>query len=214
MQSNTLFIQLASLNNYSLTELLSHPRLSPEVIAQTQSFSENRKKQFLACRVILAELLHQYFGQPQLPSIMISDNSRPAFIDTTLPDFNISHSDNHVAVAIATKGQVGLDIEFHRERKNLVKVATSFFSEQENRWLISQPEKLSAFWQLWTLHEAALKLYAKGVWQMKDVEIDIEKQKATAPFITSAYCHYQRLDTTHLAVSCSQIIDNIQFIKI
>ena len=192
-----LIVQLAHLDmvevNYSL--------LSPQVIDDAESLSGSRKKQFLVCRSILASLLKQYCHIDSLPPIIIGDNSRPCFLQHNLPDFNISHSKNWVAVAISLNGRVGIDIEVARQRKNYLNVAESIFADDEYQWMLKQSDTLTAFWQLWTLKESALKLYAKGVWQMKSVKVDIENQLISAPFGQDFYYQYQQVASVHLAVN-------------
>ena len=192
-----LIVQLAHLDtvevNYSL--------LSPQVIDDAELLKGTRKKQFLVCRSILASLLKQYCHIDSLPPIIIGDNSRPCFLQHNLPDFNISHSKDWVAVAISLNGRVGIDIEVARQRKNYLNVAESIFADDEYQWILKQSDTLAAFWQLWTLKESALKLYAKGVWQMKSVKVDIENQLISAPFGQDFYYQYQQLASVHLAVN-------------
>ena len=192
-----LIVQLAHLEtvkvNYSL--------LSKQIINDAQLFNGRRKKQFLVCRSILASLLNQYCQIAILPTMVIGDNNRPCFLERNLPDFNISHSQDWVAVAISLDGRVGLDIEVARPRKNYLDVAKSFFADAEYQWMMQQADTLKAFWQLWTLKESALKLYAKGVWQIKSVKVDIEKQLISAPFGQHFYYQYQQVASVHLAVN-------------
>ncbi|OTQ28895.1 4'-phosphopantetheinyl transferase family protein [Gilliamella apicola] len=192
-----LIVQLAHLDtvkvNYSL--------LSKQIINDAQLFNGRRKKQFLVCRSILASLLNQYCQIAILPTMVIGDNNRPCFLERNLPDFNISHSQDWVAVAISLDGRVGLDIEVARPRKNYLDVAKSFFADAEYQWMMQQADTLKAFWQLWTLKESALKLYAKGVWQIKSVKVDIEKQLISAPFGQHFYYQYQQVASVHLAVN-------------
>ncbi|OTQ63039.1 4'-phosphopantetheinyl transferase family protein [Gilliamella apis] len=192
-----LIVQLAHLDttevNYSL--------LSPQIINDAESLSGSRKKQFLVCRSILASLLKQYCHIDSLPPIIIGDNSRPCFLQHNLPDFNISHSKDWVAVAISLNGRVGIDIEVARQRKNYLNVAESIFANDEYQWMLKQSDTLTAFWQLWTLKESALKLYAKGVWQMKSVKVDVVNKLISAPFGQDFYYQYQQVASVHLAVN-------------
>lgn len=192
-----LIIQLADLNDASVDFSL----LSPQVLEQANKLNARRKTQFLVCRSILARLLHRYCAISILPDIIIGDNNRPCFLDRNLPDFNISHSQNMVAVAVSLTGKVGLDIEVARARKNYLNVAQNFFAEDEYQWMIKQADCLKAFWQLWTLKESALKLYAKGVWQIKSVSVDIDNGIISAPFAEHFFYQYKQIKHVHLAVN-------------
>ncbi|RKS85821.1 4'-phosphopantetheinyl transferase [Orbus hercynius] len=209
MRQNFIFIQSANLNDLSYEALLSSSLLSEQVIQQSAGLDDKRKKQFVACRYLLAELLNEHFDVDQLPNIKIGDNSRPQFEKVNLPDFNISHSGNFIAVAISSTGKIGLDIELARARQNAKKIAMQFFSQQENEWLTQQSDPLNAFWQLWTLRESALKLYAKGVWQMKELAIAMPTQQITAKFATDFYPYHQQLEQIYLSICCSHPIHSI-----
>lgn len=201
----TLIIQLANLNHSTIDFAL----LPKQLVDEADKFNDERKKQFLVCRSILANLLKQYCDISTLPTIVVGDNGRPCFLARHLPDFNISHSKNWVAVAISLTGMIGLDVEVDRPRENYLKVAKNFFADDEYQWLIKQDDTLRAFWQLWTLKESALKLYAKGVWQIKSVNVDLTQQVITAPFAQHFYYQYRQVDDVHLSVNCNKPISEL-----
>lgn len=216
MDQNFVFVSTANLNDLVLEEMLDSSLLSAQVIKQAEAFSAPKQKQFIACRYLLAQLLNQHCKIPSLPNIKISSNRRPQFDDNSLPDFNISHSGDFVAIALCSTGKIGIDIEFDRPRKNILNIAKQFFSPPENSWLNQQSNILAAFWQLWTLREAALKLYAKGVWQMKEVKIAMPQQHITAEFASDFHSYHQILTPIYLSLCCSKpihsiTIDNIQY---
>ncbi len=76
--------------------------------------------------------------------------------------FNISHSGQWVVGAI-DKGKVGIDIEEINEID--LKIADRFFSSAECRQLYSQPanQRLSYFFDLWTLKESYIKAVGQGL---------------------------------------------------
>ncbi|MDF7671061.1 4'-phosphopantetheinyl transferase superfamily protein [Orbaceae bacterium ESL0721] len=205
-------VKLADLNHTAIDLSL----LSPQTILEAEKYQHgSRSKQFLVCRSILASLLKNYYDIPVLPEIYRDHNQRPHFCDPALPSFNISHSRQFVAVAITTQelAQVGVDIEVDRARKNYLAIANAFFSADENQWLQMQANPLDAFWQLWTLKESALKLYSKGVWQMKSVHVDPVKKAISTPFANSIAYQYRQLQfdqhqRLHLSVSSNKTIDD------
>ncbi|MCO6524508.1 MAG: 4'-phosphopantetheinyl transferase superfamily protein [Candidatus Schmidhempelia sp.] len=211
-KTNKVIIGVASLNQFDITTLQMSERLPLWVKEKASILSYNRQLQFLACRFLLAELLKQYWSIERLPFIVAKENNRPVFVDPELPDFNISHSGEYIAVAVCQHGQVGLDIEQQRPRGSIEKLAGQFFSVDEFRWLHKQPDKLRAFWQLWTLRESALKLYAKGVWQMRELVINPEKLLISATFADTFYSTYQQINDIHLSLCCNQPVDTLQII--
>jgi 4'-phosphopantetheinyl transferase len=108
-----------------------------------------------------------------LPEIRYAAEGKPAFCDTTLPHFSISHSGHQVLVAVCQVGEIGADIETLRPRASMLSLAQTLFSQSEYDWFLEQGERQrAAFWQLWTLREALLKQQSRSVWQMASVSID------------------------------------------
>lgn len=206
MKPNVVFVQSANINEFDINAILCSPLIPSQLIDESAKFNNKRQVQFLTCRYLLAKLLNHYFDIPTLPTIIIGDNNRPRFQQWNFPDFNISHSGDFIAVAICSHGNIGVDIEQKRSRKNYLTIAEQFFSMQENSWLHQQDDQLAAFWRLWTLRESALKLYSKGVWQMKEMQIDMPQQQISATFATAFYSQHQVLDQIYLSVSCSEKI--------
>lgn len=76
--------------------------------------------------------------------------------------FNISHSGDWVVIAVADI-DVGIDVELLREVN--YRVATRFFSKDENTLLgkLQGKDKLSLFFDFWTIKESYLKLLGTGL---------------------------------------------------
>jgi phosphopantetheinyl transferase len=75
--------------------------------------------------------------------------------------FNMSHSANCVAIAVAA-ADVGVDIEWHRPVVASSSLARCVFNAEERRWLAWQSCYDDAFFRLWTLKEALLKAAGTG----------------------------------------------------
>lgn len=202
---STVYIASAKWQQTPCHSLLQQSCLPDAVLQKAATFSPERAHQYLVSRVLIAELLRLITGILVLPAIYTDHNSRPHFVDPTLPDFNLSHSGDTIVVAMSTNGKIGLDLEQNRENHTFLKVAKKRFSENECDWLTKQPDPLAAFWQLWTIKEAILKLHSKGVWQMKAIEIDpktlhVKKaftaQKPTL-FINQSTSHHLALSYLH-----------------
>lgn len=208
MTSNTIIIATATTTDFSLGPLLAHPRLPNVIRAQAERLSGTRQIEFLACRVLLADLLAEHCAIAHLPAIEMGPNSRPQFSRTDLPHFNISHSRQNIAVALASTGAIGLDIETHRLHRNYLKIAKAFFTPSEQAWIIKQTDPLAGFWQRWTLRESALKLYAKGVWQMRELSVDPDNNQlmlASLPLYSQYQFHLER----HLSISSAHPINRV-----
>lgn len=80
-------------------------------------------------------------------------------------DFNLSHSGNQVAVAVARGLRVGIDIECVIDRDNAADVASRVFSEAERDLLMrtSPAGYLARWYQIWTMREAYVKAQGTGL---------------------------------------------------
>lgn len=171
-------------------------RLSSALLAEAQKMGAKRAATFLAARALLAEMMYQLFDCSVLPEIVIHPGGKPAFIDNTLPFFNLAHSGDQLLVAMSEAGPIGCDLEVIRERRGMSALAEAFFSVEENQWLTTEADPLTAFWQLWCQREALLKQQGQGIWSIDNVSLQPQQQM----FCTTAAC------TTMLRGS----VDNIQ----
>ncbi len=89
---------------------------------------------------------------------------KPRVLGPVPTEFNLSHSADAVAVAIADQA-VGVDIECHRPLDDGPGIARTVFHPRELQWLRAQQDFLPAFYQLWTLKEAVLKAMGQGFFQ-------------------------------------------------
>lgn len=163
-----------------------------------------RRSQYLMGRALLAELLFRQTSILQLPDIVLVEKGRPIFADSTLPDFNISHSGNHIIVALAASSyRIGLDIELYRPRSRLLAVAKHSLSDNEYQWLtsLSNDKQAAGFWHLWTLRESILKLAGEGIWQMKEITLFPEKKKMRTSFIDTPFSLTGKLGDMFWAIS-------------
>lgn len=85
--------------------------------------TENRKKEWLATRVLLKELLGQEL------QIAYWDDGSPYLPENPDMRISISHTKGYVAVYCSQEKRVGVDIEYHSER--VVKIQKKFLSEEE-----------------------------------------------------------------------------------
>ena len=79
--------------------------------------------------------------------------------------FNLSHSGDMVIYAFARNREVGIDIEQHREMKDLEAIAKRFFAAGEVEDLMSLPPAVrpDAFFRCWTRKEAFIKAIGDGL---------------------------------------------------
>ncbi|MEM9317998.1 MAG: 4'-phosphopantetheinyl transferase superfamily protein [Pseudomonadota bacterium] len=83
------------------------------------------------------------------------------------PAFNLSHSGDRAALAIAPSGAVGVDVELLQQRpsllRNLPGLCARCFTDHERGALDAAPDQLARFLQFWTAKEALMKLTGEGL---------------------------------------------------
>src|ERR1051325_1028999 len=81
--------------------------------------------------------------------------------------FNLSHSENILALAVAFGRDVGVDLEVVNSKVDVLAVAEANFAAEELNWLSGLPpaERVLVFYRLWTLKEAMAKATGQGIAQ-------------------------------------------------
>lgn len=112
------------------------------------------RKESLVGRLMLHKaLLGEY-------AVRYSDNRKPVLESDKGLFFNISHSDDFVALALSDK-EVGCDIQEIRPYNP--KVALRHYCENEMKLIESSSDKDDAFIRMWALKESILKFTGKGL---------------------------------------------------
>jgi 4'-phosphopantetheinyl transferase len=149
----------ALLTNLSEAESLRYQRLA----------RAERKKQFLIGRLLMRYSLAQLHGIGA-DQIVVTERERQAPLVqiatlTLEPCFSISHSAQWVACASSSSVHLGLDIELIDAKRNLEAISAHTFLAEDLTWLDQQPDRVAAFYALWSQKEARFKLtqgYAKA----------------------------------------------------
>lgn len=96
-------------------------------------------------------------------SLIYNKNGKPKIENYNHIKFNISHSNDVVAIALSSECNIGIDIEKIKSfSKNVV---GKFFSHDEKRMIdrLSIEEKNYAFYRLWTMKESFIKANGEGI---------------------------------------------------
>ena len=78
--------------------------------------------------------------------------------------FNLSHAEDQVLVGVARGIEVGVDVEAHRLKTDVVRLAQQVFTPAECAQFeaFSERDRVRAFFRGWTRKEAALKATGDG----------------------------------------------------
>ncbi len=139
----------------SANKLLPLLTLQKEEIETYDRFSnENRKKQWIASRLILAEL----FKDNKI-SITYKDNGKP-HLSCGERNISISHTAEFVAVIVSSNAQLGIDIEKIQPR--ILRVRHKFVSEAESKFIDESSSLLEQLYVIWSAKETLYKLHGIG----------------------------------------------------
>jgi 4'-phosphopantetheinyl transferase len=142
--------------------------LSEDEQARAASFvHEKYQKHFIKRRSILRRLLSSYlsiklndivFRQTEYGKPEVSNEGSKIF-------FNTSHSKNHVLFGISREAELGVDIEFLDAEIEAELISNHFFCAKEISLIRSSKgkKKTQAFFRLWCIKEAFIKLEGKGL---------------------------------------------------
>lgn len=134
---------------------------------------------YIAAAARARELIAPYLGvHPTDVNYGYGEQGKPCLIGSDL-QFNISHTEDRLALVIALDQPAGIDIEYHSGKLNVLELAQRFFHPDEYQQLcqISGDQQLACFYRLWTLKEAFIKATGKGLsFGLENFVVDIHAE--------------------------------------
>jgi 4'-phosphopantetheinyl transferase len=110
-------------------------------------------------------LAHHLNVSPETIRIEKTVQGKPYLVDYPELAFNLSHTGDHLLVAVAENCQLGVDIEQCKYRPILADLVHRCFGTEEITYWQQLPEaeQLGAFYQFWTRKEAFVKATGFGI---------------------------------------------------
>ena len=152
---------------------------SEEELAKTLSEQEMQRAQrfvrqmdrdrYIFSHLLLRKILAAYLGcEPRGLEFNTARYGKPfvEFLSSRAEiSFSLSHSMDMTLIAVAGGTEVGIDVEFIREIKDVREIVDRFFSTNERSFLnsIAPPDFNEAFFSYWTSKEAFIKGVGKGL---------------------------------------------------
>lgn len=142
--------------------------LSRDENARRERFHfESDQRNFAFARGMLRALLGTYLQtDPRQLRFDYSEFGKPSLAEREGElEFNLSHTQGAVLLAVCCRRAVGVDVERVREDFRPQEIAQRFFSAAEQRALLGLPEEQQqeAFFRCWTRKEAFLKARGSGL---------------------------------------------------
>lgn len=142
------------------------------------------RAQFVRGRIVLRAALGLLLGlpPPRVPLVLTADG-KPVLDPAAGCDlhFNVSHTDG-VAVFAVGPVPVGVDVETHRDGRDLFGLVDRFFTPDERAQFRALPAELraAAFLRGWTGKEAILKGVGCGVRELANCAVDLDPRRPPA----------------------------------
>lgn len=140
--------------------------LSPDELLRLEKFHfETDRERALVARGGLRDILARYLNTtPSKIQFHYTEHGKPFLNQTTL-NFNVSHANNCIVIAITENMLVGVDVEYHKKSFDYMSIAREFFTRNEYANLLTfhSEERHLAFYRCWTQKEAFLKGIGMGL---------------------------------------------------
>lgn len=148
-----------------------HGFLSEEERVQQKRFHfEKHRHQYLVTRALVRSVLSLYVDAipPEAWQFEKNNYNKPYIKNFPLPftlNFNLSHTEKMVVLAVALNRDIGVDVEFLERQNTGLDIAKRYFSKTEFQDLCAAPieQQKSRFFDLWTLKEAYIKACGMGL---------------------------------------------------
>jgi len=142
--------------------------LSVEEQARAERFIyQKHKNLFIKRRSILRKLLSSYLSIKPNEIVIKQTNLGKPYVANVGTEifFNISHSKDYVLYGFSREAELGVDIEFLNADIEAELISKHFFSSEEITLIRSSKGeyKTDAFFRLWCIKEAYIKLVGKGL---------------------------------------------------
>jgi 4'-phosphopantetheinyl transferase len=168
LKSNHIHIWKINLDQYFSSQHLFSLLNEDECLRANRLIDSRKKHQFRASRITLREILSLYLKlHAKQIKFKYSEFGKPSidpFINHQRIEFNLSHSQNIMLLALSQVQPVGIDIEEIKSISSSEQIINSYFSfiDKNAYQQLSLHKKLFAFHTLWTRKEAHAKALGTG----------------------------------------------------
>ena len=147
----------------------------------------NHHHQFLVARALVRWVLSQYLDleDPASLAIGINKNGKPELLIETALQFNLTHTNGLIALAVMQVDVVGIDVEYLSRQADIEKLAARYFARDEAEALLALPVEQwnTRFYDLWTLKEAYLKACGTGLrTPLQEFSFNFNKEAVSVSF--------------------------------
>ena len=162
----------------------------------------------ILCRGILRTVLADYLAViPKLISFERNENGKP-FLRHSEMEFNLSHSNDRMLIAVTAGRSVGVDIEFHRENVKMTAIAKRWFSPKEQSFFQDANKPKETFFDIWSKKEAYVKAKGQGIYfDLPSFTVPLGEKPSVSTFEKNASWFFQtlKIDPDYSAAVVSEV---------
>ncbi|MDH3346150.1 MAG: 4'-phosphopantetheinyl transferase superfamily protein [Kiritimatiellaceae bacterium] len=162
----------------------------------------------ILCRGILRTVLADYLNIiPKLISFERNENGKP-FLSNSEMEFNLSHSNDRMLIAVTAGRAVGVDIEFHRENVKMTAIAKRWFSPEEQSFFQNSNKPKETFFDIWSKKEAYVKAKGQGIYfDLPSFTVPLGEKPSVSTFEKNASWFFQtlKIDPDYSAAVVSEV---------
>jgi 4'-phosphopantetheinyl transferase len=131
---------------------------------------DTHRHHFILARGQMRHLLGLYCGLPAASIRFVLDPAGKPRLATDLPvatgvSFNLTHSGGRALLAVTHGPEIGVDLECHDRRTDVLPLAERYFSSPERAAIAAAPDshQPAMFFRFWTAKEAVIKAHGEGL---------------------------------------------------
>ncbi len=167
--------------------------LTQEELARYERFQiAKRRKEYLLGTMLLRTVLSEYASpNPEQWQFTRNAYGKPAIGENLVRQgifFNLSHSGNRLVLAVSRHPETGVDIEQSNRARRIERIAGRYFSKPEIDAMLKldRNERLTRFYELWTLKESYIKARGMGLaLSLQQFGFELDSQNAIGFFTAS-----------------------------
>src|SRR5262249_45876284 len=141
-------------------------------------FREEDQSRYILAHGGLRAVLARYTGlDPGAVQFQAGSTGKPILLDqqkcTHALSFNLSHSHGRMLIAVAQGQEVGVDLEWMRDKVDVIKLAERFYTPSEYQEIAGRSgfDQRQQFYRYWVAKEAVLKRRGVGIVALRRWEI-------------------------------------------
>jgi 4'-phosphopantetheinyl transferase len=173
IDSGQVHLWLAYLDEITDARLLAEYRLMLSEEEQRRQFRfhfERDRHRYLVTRAMQRTVLSRYVDiAPSAWRFTVNDYGRPSIAAEHAGargiEFNLSHTDGLVVMAVTRERAIGVDVENVRTREADIEIADRYFAHEEvlALHLLPDEKQKQRFFEYWTLKESYIKARGMGL---------------------------------------------------